>query len=107
MKERIFMSQTTLIARLYAETPDDDVLSFLINGNEEKVYLNSDSCQAHLKEVFSKLITISINEDVQLQLKIDDDYGRGLYKDVCTEYIQELQNELDSVKERIRRELAD
>ena len=80
MKERIFMSQTILNARLYAETPDDDVLSFLINGNEEKVYLNSDSCQAHLKE---------------------------LYKDVCTEYIQELQNELDSVKERIRRELAD
>ena len=44
MKERIFMSQTILNARLYAETPDDDVLSFLINGNEEKVYLNSEDC---------------------------------------------------------------
>ena len=45
MKERIFMSQTILNARLYAETPDDDVLSFLINGNEDciKMYAQNTS----------------------------------------------------------------
>ena len=65
MKERIFMSQTILNARLYAETPDDDVLSFLINGNEEKVYLNSDSCQAHCRFRISQC-AISANLGVHI-----------------------------------------
>ena len=100
------MSQITLNVKLFAESTDDDILAFLFEDAESRVNLNTDSCQAELKEAFSKLIKLSLDNDVSLNLIIEDGYGRGLYKDVCTEYIAELQRELDSVKEKIRREIA-
>lgn len=45
--------------------------------------------------------------DISLRLIIDESYSRGLYKDVCNEYVQDLQKELDTIKERIRRELIE
>jgi len=39
-------------------------------------------------------------------MKIEEGYSRDLYKDVCSEYVIELQRELDSIKERIRREVS-
>ena len=100
------MNQITLNVKLFAENTDDDILAFLFEDAESRVNLNTDSCQAELKEAFSKLIKLSLDNDVSLNLIIEDGYGRGLYKDVCTEYIAELQRELDSVKEKIRREIA-
>lgn len=100
------MNQITLNVKLFAESTDDDILAFLFEDAESRVNLNTDSCQAELKEAFSKLIKLSLDNDVSLNLIIEDGYGRGLYKDVCTEYIAELQRELDSVKEKIRREIA-
>ena len=98
MKGRTSMNQIILNIKLYAENEGDDILSFLFEDGEGKVYLNSDSCQEQMKDVFSRLIKVS------LKLIIADDYARGLYKDVCKEYVQELQKELDGVKDRIRRE---
>ena len=100
------MNQITLNVKLFAESTDDDILAFLFEDAESRVNLNTDSCQAELKEAFSKLIKLSLDNDISLNLIIEDGYGRGLYKDVCTEYIAELQRELDSVKEKIRREIA-
>ena len=101
------MNQITLDVKLYEDCEENDILSFQFEDTEGKVYLNSDSCQAQMKEVFSRLITISLNDDIQLKLIIDEGYGRGLYKDVCSEYIKELQKELDNVKDRIRREMVE
>ena len=98
------MNQIILNVKLYEESTGDDILSFQFEDGEGKVYLNSDSCQAQMKEVFSKLIKSSLENDVELKLVIDEEYGRLLYKDVCSEYILELQKELNSVKDRIRRE---
>ena len=81
-------------------------VSVQFDDGECRVNLNMDSCQAELKDTFSKLIKLSLENDVTLKLKIEEGYGRGLYKDVCTEYINELQRELNNVKERIRRELT-
>ena len=105
MKERISMNQIILNVKLYAEGTDDDILSFQFEDEEGKVFLNSDSCQVQMKEIFSKLIKCSLENDVVLKLVIDEEYGRLLYKDVCSEYVQELQNELNSVKDKIRREI--
>ena len=107
MKGKIFMNQITLDVKLYEDSGENDILSFQFEDTEGKVYLNSDSCQAQMKEVFSRLIILSLNDDIQLKLIIDEGYGRGLYKDVCSEYIKELQKELDNVKDRIRREMAE
>ena len=106
MKGKTSMNQIILDIKLYAENEDDDILSFVFGDGERKVYLNSDSCQGQMKDAFSRLVKISLSNDVQLHLIIDDDYSRGLYKDVCKEYVQELQKELDGVKDRIRREFA-
>jgi len=102
-KGKISMNQTTLDIRLYAED-EEDILSFQFDDGEGMVYLNSDSCQGQMKDVFSRLIKLSLENDVLLNLIIADDYGRGLYKDVSKEYVRELQKELDSVKDKIRRE---
>ena len=91
--------------KLYADSKDNDVLAFLFEDKTLIVNLNIDSCQAELKEVFSELIVLSLNKDVILNLIIEEGYERGLYKDVCTEYISDLQRELDNVKDKIRREM--
>ena len=105
MKGKISMNQITLNVRLYAEGTDNDILAFMFD-DVLKVNLNSDSCHNELKEVFSKLIKLSLENDVTLNLNIDKDYGRTLYKDVCIEYVDELQHELNIVKDKIQKEMA-
>ena len=106
MKGRISMNQITLEVELIAESTDDDILLFKFEDGDCRVNLNTDSCQVELKEVFSRLIKLSIENEITLSLRIQDGYSRGLYKDVCTEYISELQRELNNVRENIRREMT-
>ena len=60
-----------------------------------------------MMEVFSKLVYLCINNDVELSLEIEEGYKRSLYKDVCQEYVRELQREMNNVREKIRREFND
>lgn len=50
---------------------------------------------------------LCINNDVELSLEIEEGYKRSLYKDVCQEYVRELQREMNNVREKIRREFND
>ena len=106
MKERGFMNLITLNVKLCTENENNDILLFRFDDGDGKVHLNTDSCQAEMKEVFSRLIRLLIENDVTLMLTIDDDYGRNLYKEVCSEYISDLQKEIDSVKSLIRNEFS-
>jgi len=106
MKGKTSMNQITLNVRLFAESTEDDILAFMFEDEECRVNLNMDSCQGELKTVFSKLIILSLENDVKLELKIEDGYSRGLYKDVCSEYIEVSQRELDNVVDKIRREVS-
>jgi hypothetical protein len=102
------MNQITINVKLYSnDESKDDVLAFLFEKENKEIHLNTDSCQVELKEVFSKLLTQSLENDVILKLIIEDNYNRGLYKDVCTEYIAELQRELNNVRDAIRKEIAE
>ena len=100
------MNQIMLNVLLTAENEEEDTLVFQFQNGDCKVNLNTDSCQAELKGIFSKLLYLCIENDVTLSLIIQDGYNRGLYKDVCKEYISELQRELDNIKDSIRREMA-
>ena len=100
------MNQIILEVKLFAENTDDDILAFAFEDEECRVNLNSDSCQGELKEVFSKLVKLCLQNEVTLKRRIEDGYSRGLYKDVCSEYVTELQRELDRIKDRIRREVS-
>ena len=102
------MSQRIINVELTLSGETDMLVFHIDNGNSEKysVNLNSHTSQTELKLVFSKLLEILIQDDVELALTIADGYSKGLYKDVCTEYISDLNREITQVKETIIRELA-
>lgn len=65
------------------------------------VNLNAEDGQNQLVTVFSCLLQKLLMNKVFLQLKINSGYGRMLFRDVCTEYIKNLNSELDSVYEQM------
>ena len=110
MKGRVYMKQAenkkiTVKLTVCGET---DVLIFLLDeANPEKyiINLNDSSSQLQIKEVFSKLLEELLLFDIDLVLEIQEGYSKGLYKDVFTEYISELNKELKQTKGMIKKEL--
>ncbi len=86
----------------------EDVLIFKLDEDHPYDYtieLNNESNQLQIKKVFSKLLEMLIESDIDLNLVIADGYSKGLYKDVCSEYIVALNQEITEVKENIKRQL--
>lgn len=110
MKGRVYMKQAenkkiTVKLTVCGET---DVLIFLLDeANPEKyiINLNDSSSQLQIKEVFSKLLEELLLFDIDLVLEIQEGYSKGLYKDVFSEYISELNKELKQTKSMIKKEL--
>lgn len=110
MKGRVYMKQAenkkiTVKLTVCGET---DVLIFLLDeANPEKyiINLNDSSSQLQIKEVFSKLLEELLLFDIDLVLEIQEGYSKGLYKDVFTEYISELNKELKQTKSMMKKEL--
>ena len=101
------MSQRVIDVTLSAFDNDTDILTFHISKDDLlHVNLNNAACQNDLKIVFTKLLQLAVEDDVTLAFSIEEGYARGLYKDVCTEYIGDLNRELCEVTEVIRRELS-
>ena len=108
MKGRIFMSQRVIDVTLTVSA-EVDVLVFGLSDEESDGYmvnLNSAVSQNEFKKVFSKLLQLLLEEDLTLKLVIAEGYGKGLYKDVCKEYIDDLNRELAQVKESLKKEIA-
>ncbi len=110
MKGRVFMKQAenkkiTVKLTVCGET---DVLIFLLDETNPEKYiinLNDSSSQLQIKEVFSKLLEELLLFDIDLVLEIQEDYSKGLYKDVFMEYISELNKELKQTKSMMKKEL--
>ena len=88
---------------------ESDVLNFRLvqeKPDEYVVNLNSDTSQSELKKVFSKLLELIIENDVKLVLKIAEGYSKVLYMDVCTVYIDDLNREISSVAESVRKDVS-
>ena len=102
------MNQQTINVVLTASA-DVDVLAFELDANHPEAYavnLNSSTSQNELKNVFSKLLQMLLDEDLVLNFLVAEGYGKGLYKDVCREYIDDLNRELAQVREMIKQEIA-
>ena len=87
---------------------ETDVLIFLLDEADPEKYiinLNDSSSQLQIKEVFSKLLEELLLFDIDLVLEIQEGYSKGLYKDVFTEYISELNKELKQTKSMMKKEL--
>lgn len=101
------MSQRVIDVKLTVMS-ETDVLIFGLDAEKPEAYtvnLNSAASQNELKEVFSKLLELMLAEEIQLQLSIESGYSKGLYKDVCKEYIEDLNRELLQVKANLKKEL--
>lgn len=99
------MSQKTIDVML-TTLEDADVLIFFLDEEHPEgcsVNLNSSSSQNELKCVFSKLLQLLFDDDIMLNLIVSEGYKKGLYKDVCKEYIDDLNRELVQVKQSMKR----
>lgn len=99
------MNQETINVTLLAIDENTDVLRFAIGEKELDINLNDAECQAAMKNMFSILLQKAIHSDVVLKLTVAPDYTRGMYIEVCEEYIKDLNREIAEVIDTIRREL--
>ena len=65
--------------------------------------MNATSGQKDLKIVFEKILKMLNSKDIELNLTIDEQYKKGLYKEVCTEYISDLNKEIEEVRAEIKK----
>lgn len=104
------MSQEKVKVKL-KEVDKTDYLVFDLDEEQYpdgmKVNLNSSTSQADLKQVFAKLLELMIEGPIKLELQISEGYSRGLYKDVCKEYIDDLNKEIEQVYNNLQDELSD
>lgn len=99
------MNQETINVTLLAIDENTDILRFAIDGQDVDINLNEVDCQTSMKNMFSILLQKAIHADVFLQFEVDLNYTRGMYIEVCEEYIKDLNRELAEVIDTIRREL--
>lgn len=99
MKGKTSMSQEIIKVKLL-EMEGVDTLTFEIPKIKDgiSVNLNSNEGQNELKRVFENLLVMINTKDIELKLEIDENYKKGLYKEVCTEYIEDLNKEIKSVR---------
>ncbi len=99
MKEKTSMNQVTINAKL-VDVNGTDTLIFELPEIEDgiSVNLNANEGQNDLKRVFESLLVIINTQDVLIKLEIDDEYKKTLYKEVCAEYIEDLNKEIKRVR---------
>lgn len=87
---------------LLHEDNEKDILTFLFEEREIGVNLNEVDGQQDLKDVFSTLLHLLEKQEIGLVLEIDSQYKKGLYIEVCNEYIQDLNRELQQVRTEMK-----
>lgn len=94
------MNQDNIINVELKKEEDVDILEFQFD-NPVKINLNS-SNNKDLKEMFEILLKELIKKKFALKLNVQNNYKTELYKDVCNEYINSLNEE---IKETIESDL--
>ena len=106
MKEGIFMNQEIIKATLL-EQDDIDILRFEIDEEGIDINLNSPECQNSLKKMFALILEKVVDGSIEIILEIQDGYSRGMYIEVCEEYIKDLNRELGDITEVIKEEIVE
>lgn len=104
MSEKTSTNQEIIEVKLFDDNGTDTLL-FGIPGEKDgvPVNLNETSGQKDLKIVFEKLLERLNTKEIELKLVIDEKYKKGLYKEVCEEYISDLNKEIADVRAEIKK----
>lgn len=100
-------SMSVIVKVELKEIGTEDVMVFKMDEEQTEfvIEMNNSRSQIKMKEVFTRLLELLLESDVTLKLSIAEGYSKGLYKEVCTEYIKDLNRELTQVKDSIRETL--
>lgn len=94
---------------LLRKEEDRDILEFLISDDETVIInLNSEDSQAEFKSAFLIILKQLQFGNIKFQLDVQDGYDNQLIKEVCEDYIIDLNNEIKEVYEdMIKKELVE
>ena len=93
--------ESKMISVTLRKVNEKDVLVFVLDESFT-VNLNSEESQNELKNIFSQLLRMMLVYDIKLKLNIAEGYKEGLFIDVCTEYISELNREIAIVYPKMK-----
>lgn len=103
MRERKYMNPEVFNVEL-KEFEGEDCLVFEFPEDRTCVVnLNDSSGNQALKDAFSNILELLVSTDIELRLSIQNGYKRGLYIEVCKEYIEDLNREIRETREEIKR----
>lgn len=99
------MNQEEKKIKVYLETKGkEDYMCFEFE-KEKTVCLTNEDCQNDLKDVFNTLLKELLIQPIRLEYFQNKSFSKGLYIDVCTEYIKDLNREINSVRKKIPEKL--
>lgn len=78
---------------------EDDQNDYLLTLSDSK------NSQNELKKIFTRLLEILLEKDIELDLIMDESFKGNLIEDVCKEYLKDLNTELKNVKAKIKDEV--
>lgn len=90
----------TLKAKLHV----DDTVDYLeINtgAKTHKLDINAEDGQEQIKAMFIDLVKLLEKDPLKIELEVEEGYDNPLLVEVSTSYIEDLNQELDSVRETI------
>ena len=99
------MNREEKIIKVHLETKGKDDFMCFEFEELKTVCLTNEECQNDLQEVFNMLLKELINHPVKLEYLENASYKKGLYIDVCTEYIKDLNREVNSIRKKIPEKL--
>lgn len=101
------MSREQKLISVHLEAVEDlDYMVFDFD-NEKRVCMNDENCQNDLKSVFITLLENLLNYDIELKFVAKKEYKKGLFIDVCKEYVNELNREISEVESNIPKGLKE
>ena len=74
-------------------------------AKEISVDLTSEDGQKDLVRVFSALLEKMLGSSIRLELSYEEGYSKALFKEVCQEYIDRLNSEIQKVYEDIKEKI--
>lgn len=98
MKGEEFMVKNIRVLLLLEK--NQDFIRFFINdeiGEYMDIDLNSNN-QSNLRLLYQKLIKLTLQHKLDLNLEIQEHYNNYLFKEIAIEFIKDLQSEIDKVR---------